>query len=386
MSEGFLSHVHLDSTERSKLLSRLDEADARQPGHDKRRWKRWEYRMSDIALIVQHPGGGSGRFLVCARNISAGGISFIHGGYVHPGSECRILLPRRDGTPLLVAGVVVHCRHVESNHHEVGIRFLQEIDPAAILPSASADEAAADQTLELPTVEGQVVVVDQSDTDRRLMMHHLGATGLTLQMVESTGAALDVLRQRSVDLVLCDLNLADDAVRMIEQMRSLEYRGPIIVVTAENDPVRLAKARKAGANEIIGRPYNPLYLASLLAEWLQAPAPDRPIYSTLEEKPGMAELIADFIEEAGRQAHELRKALAAGDLELTRSACLALAGSGSGFGFEPVTEAARDSLTALDTSQEREQAEGPLRRLVGICERLCCGSSVRPTGAGSPKE
>ena len=262
MREGFHSHLHLDSTERSKLLSRLDEADARQPGHDKRRWKRWEYRMSDIAVIVQHPGGGSGRFLVCARNISAGGIAFIHGGYVHPGSECRILLPRRDGTPLLVAGVVVHCRHVESNHHEIGIRFLQEIDPAAILPSASADEAAADQTLELPTVEGQVVVVDQSDTDRRLMMHHLGATGLTLQMVESTGAALDVLRQRAVDLVLCDLNLEDDAVRMIEQMRAIEYRGPIIVVTAENDPARLAKAREAGANEIIGRPYNPLYLAS----------------------------------------------------------------------------------------------------------------------------
>ncbi len=100
----------------------------------------------------------------------------------------------------------------------------------------------------------------------------------------------------------------------------------------------------------------------------------------------MAELIADFIEEAGRQAHQLRKALAAGDLEQTRSACLALAGSGSGFGFEPVTEAARDSLTALNTSKEREQVEGPLRRLVGICERLSCASSVRPTGASGPQE
>ena len=92
-------------------------------------------------------------------------------------------------------------------------------------------------------------------------------------------------------------------------MRKSDYHGPILVVTAESVPSRLAEARAAGANEIIGKPYNPVYLASLLAEWLNVPPIDRPIYSALEDKPGMPELIIEFIEQAQRAAIQLEKSL-----------------------------------------------------------------------------
>lgn len=382
-SDAFHSHVRLNSAERSKLLCRLDDAPAGLVGRDRRRFKRWEYRMSDIALLVQHPGGGVGRYLVCARNISAGGVSCIHGGYIHPGSECRIVLPRRDGTPQAVTGLVVHCRHVEAAHHEIGIRFTQEVDPSILLPQ-SDDEAtqdARDQTMELPALEGRVLVVDQSSSDRRLMTHHLSVTGLNMTMVETPGAALDSVRRRKFDVVLCDLNLENDAVRMIAQIRKAEFRGPIIVVTAESSPKRLAEARAAGANDIIGKPCHPAYLASMLAEWLEVPAIDRPVYSTLEDRPGMAELVADFVEEAQRRAHQLERVIESDGLDGVREICLELMGSGAGFGFEALTEAARDAVIALDSSQSKKDSAAPLRRLASLCQRLRCGSSVRPTGA-----
>ncbi len=378
-SDAFHSHVRLNSAERSKLLCRLDEAPAGRSGRDRRRFKRWEYRMSDIAILVQHPAGGVGRYLVCARNISAGGLSCIHGGYIHPGSECKIVLPRHDGTPFAVNGVIVHCRHVEGAYHEVGIRFTQEVDPQSLLPQMDEGEIdARDQTMELPALEGDVLVVDQSSSDRKLMTHHLSVTGLNLTMVETPGAAIDSVRRRSFDIMLCDLNLENDAVRMIKQIRNVDFRGPIIVITAENAPARLAEARAAGANEIIGKPYHPAYLASLLAEWLQTPSVDRPIYSTLEDKPGMAELIADFVDEAQWKSALLEKALETDELASIRELCLDLIGSGAGFGFDSVTESARDALTALDTSQSRKDVEGPVRRLAALCQRLRCGSSVRP--------
>jgi CheY-like chemotaxis protein len=282
---------------------------------------------------------------VCARNISAGGLSFIHGGYLHPGSECRIVLPRRDGSPLPVTGVIVHCRHVEGCFHEIGIQFSQELDPGSLLPQADADQLEADgQTRELPALEGQMLVVDQSDSDRKLMTHQLAVTGLAITMVDTTGAALDALRRREFQIMLCDLNLRGDAIRMIKQIRKTEYQGPIIVVTAESVPARLAEARAAGANEIIGKPYNPLYLASLLAE----------------------------------AAHQLEKTLDAGETGGVREICLALAGSGTGHGFPVLTIAARDAMTALDTSQSRKDVEAPLRRLIAICQQLRCGNAVRP--------
>ena len=105
MSDQFLSHIHLDNSERGKLLCRLDESPTTLRPTERRREQRWEYRMSDVAVIVQHPGGGSGRFLVCSRNLSAGGMAFIHGGYIHPGSECRVGLTRWDRRPPLERGV-----------------------------------------------------------------------------------------------------------------------------------------------------------------------------------------------------------------------------------------------------------------------------------------
>lgn len=381
VTNPFRSHIRLNSTERSKLLCQLDDS-PRRSGQDRRRYKRWEYRMSDIAVLVQHPAGGTGRYLVCARNLSAGGLSCIHGGYLHPGSECQIVLPRTEGDPVAVNGVIVHCRHVEGSYHEVGIRFTQEVEPADLVPQLIPEgEQTGDLTQELPKLQGSVLVVDQSPADRRLLTHHLAATGISLTMVETPGAAIDAVRRRTYQLVLCDLNLENDAVRMIKQIRVAGYKGPIIVVTAESSPARLAEARAAGANEIVGKPRHATYLASLMAEWLDVPGVDRPIYSTLEENPGMAELIADFVDEVQKKAQVLHQATEQAELTTVRQLCMDLIGSGSGFGFDAVTAAACDALTAIDTAQAKTDADAPLRRLVAICQRLRCGSSVRPMGA-----
>ncbi len=129
MGAEFTNHLHLNNAEQSRLLCRLDLGSAAGKSAERRRHKRLEYRAGEIAMIVQHPGGGGGRFLVCARNISASGLSLIHGGYLHPGTECRLLLARADGSPMALSGEVVHCRHIGGHHHELVIRFLNELDP-----------------------------------------------------------------------------------------------------------------------------------------------------------------------------------------------------------------------------------------------------------------
>lgn len=381
MESDFTTHVRLNANQRSKLLCRLDEAPTPMPPSERRREERWEYRMSDVAVIVQHPGGGSGRFLVCSRNLSAGGMAFIHGGYIHPGSECRVGLTRWDDRPLAVTGVIAHCRHLEGQLHEVGIRFARPINPKTFLGPPDPDEVGVGEpALELPTLTGRILVVDGSAADRRLITHYLSATGAGATAVGTTGAALDAVRRHSFDVVLCEISLeGGDAVRLIKQMRRLGFRGPILLVTAESDVRRLTEAREAGANEIIGKPWNPAYLGSLLAEWLESPASERTIYSSLEEHPGMAELIVDFINEARRAGHQLGKAVTVGDAQRARQLCLRLAGSGSGYGFDELTGAARDAITALETSNNvLEAASSPLRRLMETCQRLGCSRAVTP--------
>ena len=380
MVDPFHNHVRLNSIERSKLLCRLDQS-PEHAGRDRRHYKRWEFRMSDIAVLVQHPGGGTGRYLVCARNISAGGLSCIHGGYIHPGSDCKVVLPQRDGHPFAVDGVIVHCRHVQGSDHEVGIRFLQEIDPSVLVGQPVEGELAEDDRSDMPTLEGRMLVVDPSPAERALLNFQLSETGLTMEMVESTGAAIDLVRRETYQLLLCHLHLGEPVIRMIKQIRRVGFKEPIIVMTGESTPGLLAEARAAGANEIIGKPRHPVYLASMIAEWLEVPGLDNPVYSTLEEKPGMAEIIADYVNDVQNKLRQIEKAKDHKGLTIVRKVCLDLLDSGASFGFDGVTEAARDALMAIDTGQSRNDAEAPLQRLIALCGRLRCGTSVRPAGA-----
>ena len=380
MVDPFHNHVRLNSTERSKLLCRLDEAPDHL-GRDRRRYKRWEFRMSDIAVLVQHPGGGTGRYLVCARNISAGGLSCIHGGYIHPGSECKVVLPQRDGHPFAVDGVIVHCRHVQGSYHEVGVQFVEEIDPSALLGQPLGDAENPDGAApDMPTMDGRVLIVDPSSAERALLSYQLRETGLTMTMVEATGAAIDAIRRNSYQLLLCHLHLGDVAIRMIKQIRRVGFKEPIIVMTGESSPKLLAEARAAGANEIIGKPRHPVFLASMIAEWLEVPGLDSPVYSSLQENPGMAEIIADYLNDVQKKVRQLEKTKDHPGLTLARTISLELLDSGAGFGFDAVSDAARDALMAIDTGQSKKDAEAPLQRLIALCRRLRCGRSVRPTG------
>ena len=383
MDAEFTNHLHLNSAEQNRLLCRLDQGSAAGKSAERRRHKRCEYRAEEIAMIVQHPGGGSGRFLVCARNISASGLSFIHGGYLHPGTECRFLLHRADGSPMALSGEVIHCRHVGGHHHELGIRFLNEVDPYEILTPEQIEEAGGLLSgRELPTLRGSILVGDGSTTDRRLVVHHLKGTGVEITPAATPGAALDAVRKHEFSLVLCDLNLKEEEpARMIKQMRSYGVNCPIVVLTAETDLQRLLQARSAGANEIIGKPYSPDALITVMAEWLEHTSIEDPIYSTVEDDPGMAELVVDYIEQARRLMMKLQKAIDAEDQMVVRQVCLAVQGSATGYGFGAATAAARDVLKTMDTCDSLEESQVQLRRLVSICGRLSCTSAVRPTRA-----
>ncbi len=212
---------------------------------------------------------------------------------------------------MALSGEVIHCRHVGGHHHELGIRFLNEVDPYEILTPEQIEEAGGLLSgRELPTLRGSILVVDGSTTDRRLVVHHLKGTGVEITPAATPGAALDAVRKHEFSLVLCDLNLKEEEpARMIKQMRSYGVNCPIVVLTAETDLQRLLQARSAGANEIIGKPYSPDALITVMAEWLEHTSIEDPIYSTVEDDPGMAELVVDYIEQARRLMMKLQKAI-----------------------------------------------------------------------------
>ena len=389
MSEPFTNHLRLSQSERNRLFAQLGQDGGPKSGRCKRKHPRHDYRVLDVAVAILHPGGGQSRLLVTSRNLSAGGISFLHGGFVYAGSDCKLVLMRRDGTPMCLSGMVRHCRHLQGSCHEIGVQFCEEINPQAILLPEDLKEAAVgpgcDRSLQIPALRGKVLIADNHAPDRRLLAHQLSATGLDITPTNTAGAALDAVKRSKFDAVICGLDLHQaHGVHAVQELRQIGYRNPILVLTAETDPRALAAVMAAGATEVAGKPYDTFYLMYLLAEALNQPAPDGSIVSRFDGEPGMSELLEDFVEETREIACQLAAALEEENLAQIRDLCVRMAGSGANHGFDQLSIAARDALHNLDAAGRLAEATGPLRRMISMCRRLT-GPSLRKT-PGSRKD
>lgn len=80
-------------------------------------------------------------------------------------------------------------------------------------------------------------------------------------LVTSLDEAKAAITVREFDLVVMDRRLPDgDAIGLIGQLRQLRPRPSILVLTALDDPSDIAKALDAGADDYLGKPFEPIEL------------------------------------------------------------------------------------------------------------------------------
>jgi hypothetical protein len=125
------STIRMDDDYVRKLLDRMDAEEQAVP-HDGRKNKRSKCRIGRVVVCVQGPGAVSSvPYLVHTRNISRRGLSFLHGGFLHIGTRCRLRLLTIHGSWRELEATVVRCRYLEKNLHEVGVRFALPVDPSS---------------------------------------------------------------------------------------------------------------------------------------------------------------------------------------------------------------------------------------------------------------
>jgi two-component system chemotaxis response regulator CheY len=76
---------------------------------------------------------------------------------------------------------------------------------------------------------------------------------------ETNGSvALDLLAKRKFDLVLCDWNMPGmNGSELVRAIRVTFPSIPIIMVTAESDPKRVAELRDLGVSGYVVKPFKP---------------------------------------------------------------------------------------------------------------------------------
>lgn len=115
------------------------------------------------------------------------------------------------------------------------------------------------------SAQKQALVVDDMSVIRQLLMAILKHLDFECQGASNGRVALDLLAKRKFDLVLCDWNMPGmNGSELVKAIRTTYPSVPIIMVTAESDPARVAELRDLGVDGYIVKPFKPPVLVKVV--------------------------------------------------------------------------------------------------------------------------
>lgn len=115
-----------------------------------------------------------------------------------------------------------------------------------------------------------VLVVDDSGTARMIIKQCLSIIGLQGKTFLEAGNgrdAVEVLKDKSVDMVVTDLNMpVMDGESLLREIKGNPTwkKIPVIVITSSSNDAREKTLREVGAEAVVSKPVNP---AALSAAW-----------------------------------------------------------------------------------------------------------------------
>jgi two-component system phosphate regulon response regulator OmpR len=104
----------------------------------------------------------------------------------------------------------------------------------------------------------KVVIVDDDTRIRDLLRRFLSQEGFDVLLAED-GRALDrILQRETIDLIVLDLMLpGEDGLRICKRLRAAGVKTPVIMLTAKVEDVDRITGLETGADDYLGKPFNP---------------------------------------------------------------------------------------------------------------------------------
>lgn len=373
MQNDYLKSVRMSEVNQRALLEQMDSA-MRPVEESQRAEDRASWRLLDVPVEVTHPDGARARFLVCMRNISCGGASFIHGGFLYPGSKLVVLLPTIWGDFESLEGVITNCRHVEGQNHEIGVRFIEPFDRRRCLTLPGETPLDPDpDTSERNELVGRLLYVDQSPADAKLVAFHLKDSRITIESAMACEEAVEKIKSMAVDLIL--LSHSIDGVgdqSAVECLRSAGFKGPVVLVNNSAETSKQGPGADSGGLATLTKPYSPARLIAVLSGCLASieTSGDGPIYSELSSNPDAVELVEYYLGFVEETAGRLRDSIEKDEYEPALEACRSLMETGAGYGFTPISTSAKVAVTELTASMSINESITEVQRLLGVCARI----------------
>ena len=106
-------------------------------------------------------------------------------------------------------------------------------------------------------VKTKVLVAEDSEMNRMVLESFLRKFHAQLFFAEDGNAAVEQIKAHpEIDMIFMDIFMPEkNGVDAAKEIRALGYKGAIVACTAEKSPEDIALFKKAGIDEMIGKPY-----------------------------------------------------------------------------------------------------------------------------------
>lgn len=293
-------------------------------------------------------GGQILRLRVPTRDLSRQGISFLHTGYVHVGTKCRFQLVTILNNWQTVEGSVVRCQYVEGRVHEIGARFGQPIDIALFSTSA---------------IPRRILLVDDAESILRLSKHFLEQLNACVTTASNGEDAIEKVDSEVFDLILMDIEMPVlTGIEAVKRLRERGYRGQIVAATALTGKEDRERVLEAGFDKYIAKPITKEGLVDLLNQ-----LDDEPLFSSLTNENDMKDLVNAFVDTLGTLIRSIEEATSHQDFESLQQLARSLKGEAGGYGFEPITSAARAVEESAKAASDIDTLQNQVDELIHLC-------------------
>lgn len=147
------------------------------------------------------------------------------------------------------------------------VKPVEQVVKAAPAPRATATPVTA-------AVQKTILVVEDSQTSRKVISMLLGRKGYTIIEAKSGSEALQRSEETVPDLVLLDVMLPDmtgyEVLSRLRQSAGLA-EVPVIMLTGKSKPSDRLKGLFHGSNEYLTKPFDPAKLLAVLEKYLEKP-------------------------------------------------------------------------------------------------------------------
>jgi signal transduction histidine kinase/CheY-like chemotaxis protein len=210
----------------------------------------------------------------------------------------------------------------------------------------------------------RILLADDSEENRFLIRGYLKDSGCTIDEVENGAQAVDRFKQSHYDLVLMDAEMPVlDGYSATRQIRALGPT-PIFLLTAHAFKEARDRGFEAGCTEHLTKPIKKITLLEAINKFV--PSIHR-VQVSVED--WLKPVVGGYLEKRRGDVQKLRTALDRGEIAVIRTLGHQMAGTGGGYGFEPITEigsALEKSALASDTARIRASIEDLDRYLSSV--------------------